>query len=184
MDTAAYDLSLVRRARVAYGAGDLEAAKLCAAELWLRYERAAYTASRRRARGSEAEEVFGAVQTRFIQWVYTGASEPEHMIGLISKMASFAYRDVERTEAQQPTTVEDIGDWGGDDAEVATFHDHDLLTRLFTALNDRERLVMERDLDDAPDDAIAAELGVNPNNLHQIRFRAMKKLRAAAELES
>jgi len=106
------------------------------------------------------------------------------MIGLVYKMASFAYADVTRTEAQQPTTVEDVGDWGREDGEVDSFHDRDLLTRLFDALNDRERLVMEHDLDDVPDEVTAAELGVKPNNLHQIRFRAMRKLRAAAGQEA
>ena len=53
--------------------------------------------------------------------------------------------------------------------------------RLVPVLSDRERLVVERMLEDASDAEVAAELDVEPNNLHQIRWRAMNRLRAAAE---
>ena len=59
--------------------------------------------------------------------------------------------------------------------------DRDLLERLYPVLNERERLIIDRTLDGAADDAIAAELEIDPNNLHQIRWRAHKRLRAEAE---
>lgn len=180
-DAAAYDIALLRRARQALRDGDERTAREAAGELWLRYEHVARAASRRQARGVEAEEVLGAIQVRFVRFVYDRELEPDSMNGLIHKMATFAYGDVQRVEAREAPTVEDIGDWGADDGDVATLHDRDALTRLFAVLNDRERLVMERDLDDVPDEEIAAELDVKTNNLHQIRFRAMRKLREAAE---
>ncbi len=180
-DAAAYDVALVRRARQALRDGDERTAREAAGELWLRYEHVARAAARRHARGIEAEEVLGAIQVRFVRFVYHRDAEPASMSGLIHKMASFAFGDVQRVEAREAPTVEDVGDWGTDDGDVEVLHDRDALARLFSVLNERERLVMERDLEDRSDEEIAAELDVKTNNLHQIRFRAMRKLREAAE---
>jgi len=48
-------------------------------------------------------------------------------------------------------------------------------------LNERERLIIDRTLEGVNDVDIASELAVDPNNLHQIRWRAHKRLRAEAE---
>ncbi len=188
-DSASHDADLVRRARAAHAAGDLDAARRSAGELWLRYQQQAYVASRRRARGSEADEVFGHLQLRFIQWVYYRDTAPQNMTGLLNQMALYAYGDVQRTEAGEAPTVEEIDDYGdrdldrrGNPNEVALNQllDRDLIEQLLPVLNERERILIDRMLEDAPDAAIAAELGVDPNNLHQIRFRALKRLRDEA----
>jgi DNA-directed RNA polymerase sigma subunit (sigma70/sigma32) len=170
-DDAAIDIELTRRARAAHRTGDLATAQRHAAELWLRYERQAVVASRRVARGAEQDDVLGCI----------GHEDPRNMIGLINQMASFAYGDVQRTEARQPTTIEEIDGAAYEEHELDGILDRDLLERLYPVLNERERLIIDRTLDGATDDAIAAELEIDPNNLHQIRWRAHKRLRAEAE---
>ena len=103
------------------------------------------------------------------------------MGGLISQMAKWAYGDVQRAEARQPVTVEEIDRTPYEDDDLARVLDRDEIARLVPVLSDRERLVVERMLEDASDAEVAAELDVEPNNLHQIRWRAMNRLRAAAE---
>ena len=166
-DDAAIDIELTRRARAAHRTGDLATAQRHAAELWLRYQRQAV--------------VLGCIGVRFVRWVYAGHEDPRNMIGLINQMASFAYGDVQRTEARQPPTIEEIDGAVYEEHELDGILDRDLLERLYPVLNERERLIIDRTLDGAADDAIAAELEIDPNNLHQIRWRAHKRLRAEAE---
>ena len=180
-DDAAIDIELTRRARAAHRTGDLATAQRHAAELWLRYQRQAVVASRRVARGAEQDDVLGCIGVRFVRWVYAGHEDPRNMIGLINQMASFAYGDVQRTEARQPPTIEEIAGAVYEEHELDGILDRDLLERLYPVLNERERLIIDRTLDGAADDAIAAELEIDPNNLHQIRWRAHKRLRAEAE---
>ena len=52
---------LVRRARAAIAAGDSAVAQRAAAELWARYEQHAVVASRRVARGAEADDVIAVL---------------------------------------------------------------------------------------------------------------------------
>lgn len=180
-DDSAIDVALTRRARAAYRAGDLAAAKRAAAELWLRYENQAVLASRRVARGAERDDVLGCIGIRFTKWVYHRNEDPRNMVGLINQMAAFAYRDVQRTEARQPTTIEEIEDTRYDEEDLDLILDRDLLERLYPVLNERERRVIDLTLEGVSDADIAAELDVEPNNLHQIRWRAHKRLRAEAE---
>lgn len=181
VDDAAHDADLVRRARAARAAGDDEHARRLAAELWGRYEDRARIAARRVARGAEVDEVFGHLQVRFVLWVYHRHEEPRNMGGLIGQMARWAYGDVQRAEARQPVTVEEIDRTRYDDGDLARVLDRDQIARLVPVLSGRERLIVERMLEDAPDAEVAVELDVEPNNLHQIRWRAMNRLRAAAE---
>ena len=180
-DDAAIDIELTRRARAAYRAGDLDAAKRATAELWLRYEKQAVLASRRVARGAERDDVLGCIGIRFTKWVYFRNEDPRNMVGLINQMASFAYRDVQRTEARQAPTVEEIEGARYDEKALDLILDRDLLTRLYPVLNEREQLIIDRTLEGINDADIARELDVDPNNLHQIRWRAHKRLRAEAE---
>ena len=189
-DDAAIDLALVRRARAAFTAGDSAGAQRAGAELWGRYEREAYRISRKVAYGVEAEEVLGHMGIRFTKWLYHSHSEPRNMIGLLNQMARYAAGDVTREEAGEAPTVEDIGDRGNprdqlrphrdDDVDIAGFLAGDQLERLLPVLGERERAMIAMQLEDAPDAEIAAALDVEPNNLHQIRFRAYAKLRAEA----
>jgi hypothetical protein len=103
------------------------------------------------------------------------------MVGLINQMAAFAYGDVQRTEARQAPTIEEIEDARYDEEELDLILDRDLLERLYPVLNERERLIIDRSLEGVSDADIASELDVDPNNLHQIRWRAHKRLRAEAE---
>lgn len=180
-DDAVIDADLVRRARAAYRAGDLPAAKGHAAELWARYEDRAVVASRRLARGAEADDVLGCIGIRFVQWVYHRNEDPRNMVGLINQMAKFAYGDVQRTEARQAPTIEDIDRTEYVEQALDLILDRDLLARLYPVLNERERLVIDRTLEGVSDGEIAGELDVDPNNLHQIRWRALKRLRTEAE---
>ncbi|MGI9187795.1 MAG: hypothetical protein ACR2J9_09850 [Gaiellales bacterium] len=180
-DDAAIDIDLTRRARAAYRAGDLEAARRFAAQLWLRYENHAILASRRVARGAERDDVLGCIGIRFTKWVYERDEDPRNMVGLINQMASYAYGDVQRTEARQAPTVEEIEDARYDEDALDLILDRDLLERLYPVLNERERLVIDRTLEGVVDAEIAEELEIDPNNLHQIRWRAHKRLRAEAE---
>lgn len=180
-DDAAIDTDLTRRARAAHRAGDLEAAKRFAAQLWLRYENQAILASRRVARGAERDDVLGCICVRFVKWVYNGDQDPRNMVGLINQMAAYAYGDVQRTEARQAPTIEEIEDTRYDEEDLDRILDRDLLERLYPVLNERERLIIDRSLEGVSDADIAAELDVDPNNLHQIRWRAHKRLRAEAE---
>lgn len=182
-DPSVYDADLVRRARVAHSAGDLRTAQNHAAELWLRYEKQARAISRKRARGDEAEEVLGHLQLRFIKWVYFRQDEPRNMIGLLNQMASYAYGDVQRHEASQPVTVEEIEDYRQPhtDSAISTILDRAEVDQLMSVLSERERLIIERELADVPDSEVAAELEIEPNNLHQIRWRALKRMREAAD---
>ena len=185
-DDAAIDADLVRRARAARRAGDDQAAKRAAAELWARYERQIVIASRRVARGAEADDVLGHIGIRFTKWVYDGHEDPRNMVGLISQMARYAAGDVTRVEAGEAITIDDVTTatpLGGDDRtdgglDLLLLRDE--IERLRHVLNEREQLVIDRMLEDAPDAEVAAELDVEPNNLHQIRFRAVSKLRAEA----
>ena len=185
-DDAAIDADLVRRARAARRAGDHQAAKRAAAELWARYERQIVLASRRVARGAEADDVLGHIGIRFTRWVYDGDGDPRNMVGLINQMARFAAGDVTRVEAGEAITIDDVTTatpLGGDDRtdgglDLLLLRDE--IDRLRHVLNEREQLVIDRMLEDAPDAEVAAELDVEPNNLHQIRFRAVAKLRAEA----
>ena len=180
-DDAAIDIELTRRARAAHRAGDLETAKRAAAQLWLRYENQAVLASRRVARGAERDDVLGCIGMRFIKWVYFRNEDPRNMVGLINQMAAFAYGDVQRTESRQAPTIEEIEDTRYDEEELDLILDRDLLERLYPVLNERERLIIERTLEGMSDTDIAIELEVDPNNLHQIRWRAHKRLRTEAE---
>ena len=130
VDDAAFDADLVRRARAARAAGDDEHARRLAAELWGRYESRARIASRRVARGAEVDEVFGNLQLRFVLWVYNRDQEPRHMGGLISQMAKWAYGDVQRAEARQPVTVEEIDRTPYEDDDLARVLDRDEIARL------------------------------------------------------
>ncbi len=185
-DDAAIDADLVRRARAARRAGDDHAAQRAAAELWARYERQIVVASRRVARGAEADDVLGHIGIRFTKWVYDGHEDPRNMVGLISQMARYAAGDVTRVEAGEAITIDDVTTatpLGGDDRtdgglDLLLLRDE--IDRLRHVLNEREQLVIDRMLEDAPDAEVAAELDVEPNNLHQIRFRAVAKLRAEA----
>jgi len=96
-------------------------------------------------------------------------------------MASYAYGDVQRTESRQAPTIEEIEDTRYDEEELDLILDRDLLERLYPVLNERERLIIDRTLEGVSDTDIAIELEVDPNNLHQIRWRAHKRLRAEAE---
>lgn len=180
-DESAIDVELVRRARAAHRAGDLATAKGAAAELWLRYEKHAILASRRVARGAERDDVLGCIGMRFVKWVYHRDEDPRNMVGLINQMATFAYGDVQRTEARQPTTIEEIEGSSYDDVELGVLLDRDLLERLYPVLNERERRIIDLTLEGVDDADIAIALDVEPNNLHQIRWRAHKRLRAEAE---
>ena len=44
-----------------------------------------------------------------------------------------------------------------------------------------DALIIDRMLEDVADADVAAELGIDPNNLHQIRFRALRRMREAAD---
>ena len=181
-DDSAIDISLKRRARAAYRAGDLEAAKRFAAELWLRYENQAVVASRRVARGAERDDVLGSIGIRFTKWVYHRDQDPRNMVGLINQMAAFAYADLTRTEARKRTVaVEEIEEAEYPHDDLGVIFDRDLLDRLYPVLDERERRVIDLTLEGINDADIAAELDVTPNNLHQIRWRAHKRLRAEAE---
>ncbi len=180
-DDSAIDVELTRRARAAYRAGDLDAAKRAAAELWLRYEKQAILASRRVARGAERDDVLGCIGIRFTRWVYFRNEDPRNMVGLINQMASFAYGDVQRTEARQAPTIEEIEGARYEEHELDLILDRDLLERLFPVLDERERRIIDLTLEGISDADIAAELDVTTNNLHQIRWRAHKRLRAEAE---
>lgn len=176
------DADLVRRARAAIAAGDAVAAQRAAAELWARYEAQIVVASRRVARGAEADDVLGHLGIRFTKWVYHGREDPRNMSGLISQMARYAAGDVTRVEAGEAPTVEDVtllGELhdGGLDGLLA----RDELERLRHVLNEREQLIIDRTLEDVPDAEIARELDIEPNNLHQIRFRAYRRMREAAD---
>ncbi len=180
-EPAAIDIELARRARAAFRAGDLDVAKRHAAELWARYEDQAVLASRRVARGPERDDVLGCIGLRFVKWVYHRNEDPRNMVGLINQMAKFAYGDVQRTEARQPTTIEEIEETPYNEDELDLILDRDLLERLYPVLNERERLIIDRTLEGVGDGDIASELEIDPNNLHQIRWRALKRLRTEAE---
>ena len=189
-DDAAIDLALVRRARAAHAAGDRDAAQRAGAELWARYERDAYRISRKVAFGVEAEEVLGHMGIRFTKWLYHSLAEPRNMIGLLNQMARYAAGDVTRDEAGEAPTFEDvdaevstsdgINRGRNADIDIAAFLAADELDQLLPVLSERERVMIAMQLEDATDAEIAAALGVEPNNLHQIRFRAYAKLRAEA----
>ena len=91
-DDAAIDIDLTRRARAAYRAGDLEAAKRFAAQLWLRYENQAVLASRRVARGAERDDVLGCIGIRFTKWIYHRDEDPRNMVGLINQICDQIHR--------------------------------------------------------------------------------------------
>ena len=176
------DADLVRRARAAIAAGDSAMAKRAAAELWARYEQHAVVASRRVARGAEADDVLGHIGLRFTKWVYHGHDDPRNMVGLISNMARYAAGDVTRDEAGEAPTVEDIAVFGGtydDDFDAILARDE--IDRLRHVLSERDALIIDRMLEDVADADVAAELGIDPNNLHQIRFRALRRMREAAD---
>jgi DNA-directed RNA polymerase specialized sigma24 family protein len=176
------DADLVRRARAAIAAGDAAVAQRAAAELWARYEQHAVVASRRVARGAEADDVLGHLGLRFTKWVYHGHEDPRNMVGLISQMARYAAADVTRVEAGEAPTVEDVAVLGGtSDGELDAILARDELERLLHVLSDRDRVIIDRMLEDAPDAEVARELGIEPNNLHQIRFRALKRMREEAD---
>ena len=88
---------------------------------------------------------------------------------------------MQRTESRQAPTIEEIEDTRYDEEELDLILDRDLLERLYPVLNERERLIIERTLEGMSDTDIAIELDVDPNNLHQIRWRAHKRLRTEAE---
>jgi DNA-directed RNA polymerase specialized sigma subunit len=104
------------------------------------------------------------------------------MIGLLNQMASYAYGDVQRHEASQPVTVEEIEDYRQPhtDSAISTILDRAEVDQLMSVLSERERLIIERELADVPDSEVAAELEIESNNLHQIRWRALKRMREAA----
>ena len=103
------------------------------------------------------------------------------MIGLLNQMASYAYGDVQRHEASQPVTVEEIEDYSRPDSALSSILDRAQIEQLMSVLSERERLIIERELADVPDLDVAAELEIEPNNLHQIRWRALKRMREAAD---
>jgi DNA-directed RNA polymerase specialized sigma24 family protein len=176
------DADLVRRARAAIAAGDATTAKRAAAELWARYEGQIAVASRRVAHGAEADDVLGHIGVRFTKWVYYGSQEPRNMGGLINQMARFAAGDVTRVEAGEAPTIEDVTRLGGThDGDLDDLLARDELARLRHVLSEREQVLIDRTLEDVPDAEIARELGVDPNNLHQIRFRAYRRMREAAD---
>ena len=183
-DDATIDAELVRRARAAVRAGDTAVAQRAAAELWARYEPQIVLASRRVARGAEADDVLGHIGIRFTKWVYHGHEDPRNMVGLINQMARYAAGDVTRVEAGEAPTVEDVDVLRAeryDDGDLQAILDRDEIDRLRHVLNEREQVVIDRWLDDVPDAEVAVELDVEPNNLHQIRFRAHARMRAAAD---
>ena len=186
---AVSDAELVRRARAAIAVGDMDTAKRAAAELWARHQRQAFLASRSVAAGDERDEVLGHIGIRFTRWVYHGKDEPRNMAGLISQMAHYAAGDVTRKEAGEAPTIDDIdakGDAGGDplrhDGDVGFDHllDVDQIERLRVVLDEREQTLVDLQLQEVPDAEIAEAIGVKANNLHQIRFRMMEKLRREA----
>lgn len=188
-DDAAIDADLVRRARAAVAVGDMDAARRAGAELWARYERHAFLASRRVARGSERDEVLGHIGLRYTRWLYHSQQELRNMKGLISQMAQYAAGDVTREEAGQPTTSDDLDvtiavadvDLGRNaDIDIADLLAADQIGRLRGVLDEREQRLLDLQLGDLPDAEIAADLDVTTNNLHQIRFRMLDKLRREA----
>jgi RNA polymerase sigma factor (sigma-70 family) len=191
---AATDAELVRRARAAIAVGDREAAKRHCAELYARHQDAIFSASRRVARRNEQDEVRGHICLRFTKWVYFGNEEPRNMNGLISQMATFAAGDVTRKEAGEAPTVENIdrtsdavGDLHRPDHGMDDFlHllDQDLVERLLPALDERRRRLIELQLEGLEDAEIADALGILPNNVHQIRFRALNDLRAELQRQN
>lgn len=140
--------------------------------------------ARRKARGDQAEEVFGDLQLRFTRWVYESEDHPQNMIGLIYQMADYAYGDVMRREIRQPTPVGNIIDHGVTDTALDQIGEREWIDALIAkvGLSERDRVILDRFGDDVPDARVAEELGVKPNNLHQIRFRLFAKLLAAASV--
>jgi RNA polymerase sigma factor (sigma-70 family) len=170
---------LVRDARRARLAGDERGAQRAAAEAWLVCEPRVRLAIGRKARQQVADEILSDVMLRFARWLYTTDVDAESLIALLVTMARRAIADAYRRRPPEefvdfdPGREDDALDELLDRAEVA-----DLLARLPA----REREVLEAIyLRDEPREAVAERLGVTPNNLYQIHFRAVRRLRAAHE---
>jgi DNA-directed RNA polymerase specialized sigma24 family protein len=173
------DAERIERARAAIRRGDQQTAQRLAAEVWLRHEDTARAACLRQVRGADMDDVLGIVQLRFVRFVYEGTLRPRSMSAILYQMAAFAYGDFVRGEVRHGSATEDFPLEGHEEAGYATVLDRDLVARLEGELSERERTALLRWADGAPDQEVADELGVKTNNLHQIRFRALARMRKA-----
>jgi RNA polymerase sigma factor (sigma-70 family) len=170
---------LVREARRARLDGDERTARRAAAEAWLRCQPRVRLVIARKAGQPLADEIESDVMERFARWLFTTDDDAESLIALLVTMARRAIADAYR---RRPP--EDFIDYepGRDDDDLARVLERAEATDLLAALPEREREVLEAIyLRDEPRDAVAARLGVTPNNLYQIHFRAIRRLRAAHE---
>lgn len=168
----------IDRARAALRRGDQATAQRIAAEVWLRHEDAAKAACLRHVRTADADDVLGILQIRFVRFVYESSERPRSMNAILYQMARFAYADFVRGEMRHGSAVEDFPTEAHDESGYEAVLDRDLLERLDGMLNERERVALTRWSEGAPDAEVAVELGITANNLHQIRFRALARLRA------
>lgn len=169
----------IDRARAALRRGDQATAQRIAAEVWLRHEDAAKAACLRHVRSADADDVLGILQIRFVRFVYESSERPRSMNAILYQMARFAYADFVRGEMRHGSAVEDFPTEAYDETGYDGVLDRDLLERLDGLLSERERIALTRWSEGAPDAEVAADLGITANNLHQIRFRALARLRAA-----
>jgi DNA-directed RNA polymerase specialized sigma24 family protein len=169
----------IDRARAALRRGDQAMAQRIAAEIWLRHEDTAKAACLHHVRSADTDDVLGILQIRFVRFVYESTERPRSMDAILYQMAHFAYVDFVRGETRHGSAVEDFPTEAYDESGYAAILDRDLLERLDGVLSDRERTALSRWAEGAPDAEVAEELGVTTNNLHQIRFRALARLRAA-----
>lgn len=174
------DAERIDRARAAIRRGDRSTAQRIAAELWLRHEDTAKAACLRQVRGADTDDVLGIVQLRFVRFVYEGTERPRSMSAILYQMARFAYGDFVRGETRHGSATEDFPLDGHEDPGYALVLDRDQFDRLEGVLTERERTALLRWADGVPDREVADDLDVTPNNLHQIRFRALARMRAAA----
>ena len=182
-DDDRYDAQLVEQIRVARRAGNVELASRLAGELWARYDQHARSKARRHARSRhEAEDIFGDMMIRFTRWVYEQDEPLRSMPGLLSKMAYWAYCDRVAMETRNGIPTDEVDLPGAPDDAIDSMFDREWIEWAIprAGLAERELQVIRRGLADVANATIADELDVELNNLDQIRYRALTKLRAVA----
>jgi RNA polymerase sigma factor (sigma-70 family) len=170
---------LVREARRLRLAGDEAAAKECASEAWLLCERRVRLRIARKAHGATADDILAATAERYVKWLWHRRDEPRKLIALVFHMADRSIADHYADHQPESELMDTVG---ADDPQLAAVLDADAAAGLLDQLSARDRDILESIyLSDEPRDSVAARHGVQLNNLYQIQFRALAKLRALWE---
>jgi RNA polymerase sigma factor (sigma-70 family) len=175
------DRELVARARRARHAGDAEVAGRALAIVWLRNEELVRTVIARKVARAELDDVSSEACERFLRAVWSMAAEIENPAALLLAVARRTIADHYERAGRRPAGVAFGGQDVPVDGGIAEAEAELAFRELLAPLSARQREVVELRVRQGLSSAeTGRRVGITANNVDQILFRALERLRAEA----